>query len=212
MSSKFYTGVGSRTAPDWAILIMFRIGIAMAQLGYTGRSGDAIHSDRAYKMGSRRVPGSRFVDYLSDKKYKRVCPDGIVYTNLPKWQTANEIALRIHPRPDKLNEWSLAMHGRNINQCLGSELNEPSLVLFACATPTGVADRVSGGTNTAWGCAKQFNIARFNIMDPADRAKIEAWLAGERGLTFLLPKLSEPITATFDSSEYGCITGRVNAR
>lgn len=170
---KFYTGVGSREAPEWVTDLASNIAVALSQLGYILRSGRAEGMDYAFQRGAEYdrpnhprtkiyVPNDRFNICFGNKN--AINPK--VFAN---YEDAEDICSTIHPVYHRLRGFSHDAHVRNIYQVLGSALCEPSEFLICYATPVG--DEVKGGTNTAWKLAKKHGVPCYNLYHDADLRK-----------------------------------------
>ena len=188
---KYYTGVGSRSAPKKIYEIMVEVGYKLAGQGYTLRSGAAEGADRAFEVGVIQwflengesypapaslaqiyIPWASFTDIHEDYKdwYK-------VLDRLPNKNLAREIASRVHPAWDKCSRGAKALHTRNVYQVLGVNLATPSQFLICWAEPDkhGVP---KGGTRTAWVLGEEY-IGKekcFNLFFEEHRKRIEAFL------------------------------------
>ena len=178
-TGKYYTGVGSRKAPPDAIDLMKRIAFKLAGLGYHLRSGGADGADTAFEDGvfehcSLWADLSKYQSiYIPWKGFKgRDNKVDKLPNNLMK--KAEELAASVHPAWGNCTSAARALHARNAYQVLGDRLDEPSKFLICWAPPTNWG--VKGGTNTAWQIAKLYNVPRFNLAVPEDRARVERWL------------------------------------
>ncbi|URC22561.1 hypothetical protein KAMAJI_01330 [Serratia phage vB_SmaM-Kamaji] len=168
----FYTGIGSREAPEWATDFASNIAVALSQRGYTLRSGRAEGMDFAFQRGAEYdrpqnprtkiyVPNDRFNAHYGNK-------NAINPKRLPNYEDAEDICSTIHPVFDRLRGFARDAHVRNVYQVLGSALCEPSEFLLCWAKPKG-ADAVHGGTATAWELARRNGIPRYNFYNEEDQ-------------------------------------------
>lgn len=157
---KYYTGVGSRTPPDYAIYLARMIGHEMYTAGYTLRSGAADGMDAAFEFGHDKGRdeslGADLKEiWLPHKKFNKH-PSPL----LPCDQ-AFSIAEKFHPAWHACNKFARQAHARNVHQVLGANLNTPSSAVFAW-TYNG---ELLGGTATALKVAQSAGIPIFNLGD-----------------------------------------------
>ena len=194
-----YTGIGSRDTPKDIQWIMSRIGYGMAKRGHTLRSGRADGADQAFENGlfSYIEAITEKVDTLSHttpipelaELYKPWRTFGsptttwdILPTDDPKlWSRALQIVRDIHPNPDALSDAAKLLHGRNVFQVLGKDLNTPSnfIIYWAKTDKNGIP---VGGIRTAVRLAQLKNIPTINMLDPDwnDRFKELVNLTGKK--------------------------------
>lgn len=120
MIKKFYTGIGSRNAPFWALEVAKSLAVELVSYGYTLRSGAAEGMDTAFETGCDLVNGNKEI-YLPWNKFNGHP------SNLYKHdETARSIAKDLHPAWDKLSQGAKKMHTRNVYQIIGSDYQHPS--------------------------------------------------------------------------------------
>lgn len=154
-----YTGVGSRETPvEICQGVITPLARTLSAYGWVLRSGDADGSDKAFQAGS---PDHMTESYVT-RKMKEYRKDAIIGEASPKWVDALRMAKDIHPNWHAMSSWGRAQHGRDVLQVLGGSLNEPSrfLVCWGIPKPGG---SISGGTRTAWECARKIGIPVFNL-------------------------------------------------
>lgn len=174
----FYTGVGSRRAPEDVLELMTRLARAHAARGWVLRSGHAEKSDYAFELGAGGraeiyKPWKGYNDFLPTYGEEVWCDDEAVAAE------ALELVLRFHPAPQRLGARSLALHGRNGFQVLGRRLDQPSRFLL-CWTPDGAQEttsRLTGGTGQAIRVANAYGVLVHNLQRPDVRRMAERWLA-----------------------------------
>jgi len=150
---KYYTGVGSRSAPRDILDLMTNIASRLSQAGLTLRSGGAAGADKAFERGAAGVAD-------------------IYRANHATWE-AMEIAKKYHPRWQACSSYARKLHARNVFQVLGREMNEPSEFMI-CWTPYGCIShtdrsRFTGGTGTAISIAEAYGVPIFNLQRKAHR-------------------------------------------
>lgn len=171
---KYYTGVGSRETPSDILDLMTRIAGKLATQGWILRSGGAGGADTAFLRGAIAGGGS-YENYVAwkgfSKEFTEILPDYEKSFNV--LTNVENINPRIYSR--SLKDAVLRLHSRNVNQVLGMNLNTPSkfVILYA---PEGGANKVTGGTNTAYQVAKYFDIPVFNLFKSVDRGRLELFL------------------------------------
>lgn len=174
----FYTGVGSRKAPEDVLELMTQLARAHAAAGYVLRSGHAKRSDYAFELGARDraeiyKPWRGYNDFLPTLGEEVWVEDEEVAAK------ALELVIEHHPAPRRLGVKAFALHGRNGFQVLGRRLDQPSIFVL-CWTPDGAQEqtsRLTGGTGQAIRIANAFDVPVFNLQRPDVRLMAERWLA-----------------------------------
>lgn len=148
----YYTGVGSRKAPEHVLELMTDIGVVLCQQGFTLRTGCAGGADEAFRS---RVPSSKREVYVpADAEIALARGE------------AKELAREARGSFKGLNEDGILLHTRNAFQVLGITLTIPSEFLIFYAEPDPTREGVfKGGTNTAVQIAKRFDIPVFNLYE-----------------------------------------------
>lgn len=165
MGLPYYTGIGSRRAPEDELKKMRYLGRVLAQAGFVLRSGAADGSDTAFEQGCDKAGGAKdiFIAWRGfsrryDLKFKEIS------------QEAMELAATLHPGWNYLKQGAKLLHGRNTYQVLGESLDEPS-EFTVCWTPDG-AETIeqltakTGGTSTAIRLSLLRDIPVFNLKNP----------------------------------------------
>lgn len=162
MLVKYYTGVGSRTAPKEIGEVIIKVSQKLEDLGYILRSGGAGGADSYFEETIKNK--EIFIPWYGFNNIR----DGIVPQET---ELAYNLLKEIHPAYDKLSQGAIKLHLRNVNQVLGKDLNKPSdfLICWAKTDKQGVP---TGGTRTAWKIAEKFNISRFNLFVKEDYNRI----------------------------------------
>lgn len=151
---RFYTGIGSRSAPVSECDKLKQIAKHLESIGFVLRSGGAEGADSAFESG------------VSSPQNKIILR--------PKHSTldAEKMASQIHPMWSACNDYARKLHGRNVQLVLGESLNEPSE--FVIAWTYDGQDR--GGTRTGLVLAKQKGIPVFNLANRQDAIRFGAFL------------------------------------
>jgi len=140
---KYFAGVGSRKviqhAPELEPILK-AITQCLNDQGYTLRSGGAEGCDKWFEAGAR--DDMKEIFYAGDATEESL-----------------KIASEIHPAWHRCSEWAQNLHGRNVFQVLGKDLQTPVDFLI-CWTQYG---KDQGGTRTAIMLAKQRNIPVLNF-------------------------------------------------
>jgi hypothetical protein len=157
---KYYTGVGSRSAPKFILDMMYSIAVRLEGEGFILRSGGAKGSDKAFEKGA----GENSIIYRAEQSTKE----------------AEEIAKKFHPKWNHLSEYIKKLHGRNAFQVLGINLDDPSYGLI-CWTPDGCNSHKTrsintGGTGTAISIADHYGVPINNLNDYETFKKWKNWL------------------------------------
>lgn len=144
------TMIGSRSTPPAILESMTRLAKVFYRNGWLLRSGGASGADSAAEAG---FPDNKEI-YLPFK--------GFNGNKSPLYGVCNgalEIASKIHPAWHNCNEAARLLHGRNVYQILGRNLDKPSDLLI-CFTENG---EIKGGTATAIKLAMQHGIPVINL-------------------------------------------------
>lgn len=155
-----YAGIGSRKTPDYHLGIMQAVGLSLASLHFTLRSGRARGADQAFERGARY--GGGFCE-IYEPRY-----------DLPKsWF---EHAAMFHPTWRKCSSDAKILHARNSAIMLGGDLLHP--VRFVCCWT--VDGKASGGTGQALRIAEHHNIPVFNLFNDPTAAIMFKWIRDNR--------------------------------
>lgn len=181
---RFYTGIGSRQTPARVLEQMRAIAVALAQAGFTLRSGGADGADTAFERGARSVDGACMQIYLPWQGFNG--NPSPLYT---VEQRALDVARRAHPAWHRLSPAARKLHGRNCYQVLGLSLDTPSRLLV-CWTSDGcesarTRSAKTGGTGTAIELAERHGVPVFNLGKPGRSAALQELL---RKLEVALPQ------------------------
>jgi len=157
--SLYYAGVGSRETPQNILVLMADLAEQLGALGHTLRSGGAIGADRAFEKGADRG------NYPKEIFYAKDCTTECM-----------GISKLYHPAWSRLSEYAKQLHGRNVLQILGEDLQTP-VEFVVCWTPDGCVDHTTrtiktGGTGTAISVASERNIPVFNLQIHGQAEKV----------------------------------------
>ncbi len=158
---KCYTGVGSRSTPQFILHLMTQIAVRLSEAGYILRSGGAVGADTAFENGA------------TEKQ---------IFHAKDATQAAMSIASLLHPAWNRCSAFAKKLHGRNAFQVLGSALNDPSEFLI-CWTPDGCIDHIgrafkTGGTGTAISIAFTYGVPVHNLALSSCMDHWTKWLKG----------------------------------
>ena len=151
--NKYYTGIGSRNAPQWALAIARRIAFELVSYGYTLRSGAAEGMDSAFETGCDMVRGNKEI-YLPWAKFNNHPSQLYVQDEL-----AVATAKRLHPKWESLSQGARKLHTRNVYQIVGHDWQTASRFVI-CYTPWD-----KGGTLQALRLANEMGISICNLWD-----------------------------------------------
>lgn len=152
MKYKSYAGIGSRkNIPDDVQLLIYNIGIFLANKGIVLRSGGADGSDKIFEAGSDKAGGEKEIYTVEDANFKS---DLIVKDYHPNWKNIK-------------NSYVKKLLSRNAFQILGKDLKTPCNFVI-CYTEDGVYNGKdtsikTGGTGTAIRIASGYDIPIFNL-------------------------------------------------
>lgn len=169
--TKYYTGVGSRSTPPEVMSLMTSIASKLEELGYSLRSGAADGADTAFEQGVVNPLNKQIFIAWNGFHGRYDSEEGVFNVKGQAVIQAEEIASSIHPAWDRLSRGAKGLHSRNIFQCLGATLDVPSKFLI-CYAEVDKHEIPTGGTHTAWECAKRNNIPCFNLFFEEDRERL----------------------------------------
>ncbi len=126
--------------------------------------------------GKRVTWDDKFVCYLPDDKKLWLAKQhpNVEFRVIPQDETYREIIRKLHPYPDKLQDFAWALHGRNLNIIMGDHLDSPVDAVYFSA-PLNKHGEPTGGTAMGVKYAKQCGIPCYNHVE--DHA---AWLESLR--------------------------------
>lgn len=180
MNNKYYAGIGSREAPQWALDLASTIGYELAKRGYTLRSGGASGMDEWFERGVYKwekengvcgreiwLPWHRF------RANEHFCPKYTKTINSKQVEKNGELLIQcgILKHFRKMKPPVQKLHARNVFQITGdgSSLISEFVVFWAEIDING---EVKGGTRTAVKLAKKMGIPVFNLNDPKRRVEL----------------------------------------
>ena len=151
MIEKYYTGIGSRTAPGWALAVAFRLAGQMVKYGYILRSGGADGMDMAFEDGCYNANGESRI-YLPWKGFNK---NDSPYYNID--DDAMALAQSLHPNWGMLSQGARKLHARNVYQIVGHDWKYPTRCVI-CYSNEG-----TGGTMQAVRLANQMGIPVIDL-------------------------------------------------
>lgn len=154
-----YAGVGSRKTPESILNMFTEIARRLERHSFVLRSGGADGADKAFEDG---VLSLKEIYYAKD--------------STPE---SEKIAEAVHPAWHNCSSFAKKLHGRNVFQVLGRDMNDPVDFLI-CYTENGI---VKGGTATAINIAINHNIPVFNFGKKEDIKKMFTFLKEKFGIT-----------------------------
>jgi hypothetical protein len=172
-----YAGIGARQAPKAVLELVAKYAKILEKLGYVLRSGGAVGVDTA------------FGENVENKE---------IFLAKDATDQTKEIAKELHPQPDKLNAYGLALMARSTNQIFGKNLDSPVDFVLTW-TPDGVetsAERTidTGGTGQAIDMASRKGIPVFNLAKKDAAERFAAFLEAQSELD--VASNAEAATAT----------------
>jgi hypothetical protein len=104
-----------------------------------------------------------FICYLPDEKkmWLRTKHPNVEFRAIPRTALYNDIVRSLHPAPDYLDDWSFALHGRNLNIIMGDELRTPVDAVYYSA-PLDKRGNPKGGTAMGVAYAKSVNVPTYH--------------------------------------------------
>ena len=151
-----YAGIGSRKTPRPALDLMFQIGVRLAHLGWTLRSGGADGADTAFERGAAHGGGDMEI-FLPWRGFNGRTRGKL--GSLEKQAEAEVIAARFHPAWHRCSQGARKLHSRNVFQVLGSDLSSPCACVI-CWTERGEG---GGGTGQALRIAKHHGVPILDL-------------------------------------------------
>ena len=163
--TRYYAGIGSRETPSHILDMMASIAIALETKGFVLRSGGADGADSAF---ARDVTNTQvFIPWTGF--------NGVTSSFIGASDRAMGIAKNIHPAWDKCSQGAQKLHGRNVHQVLGVDIDPATYSRFViCWTPRGLD---VGGTATAIRLARSVGIPVFNLAIDADYDRLKALIS-----------------------------------
>ncbi len=156
MESKRYAGIGSRETPREILLLMEKLAESAARAGWMLRSGAADGADAAFERGCDRANGKKEI-FLPWQGFNGH-PSGLHNLTASAIQTARaQISWW-----DSLSDPVRKLHGRNAQQVLGYNLQEP----VNCVIYWTEGGRFAGGTATALKIAREMGIPSYWLHGP----------------------------------------------
>lgn len=113
--------------------------------------------------GKKVVWDDEFICYLPDEKklwLKKQNPN-VEFRVIPQDDRYREIVGKLHPAPEKLQEFAWALHGRNLNIIMGDDLATPVGAVYYSA-PLDKQGNPTGGTAMGVKYAKQCGIPCYH--------------------------------------------------
>lgn len=182
--TNIFTGVGSRKAPIEILTLIFYFSRSLAASGWALRSGGAIGCDdwfyRGYMDYFHSSPNIHYpnveihVPDTQHKAYRQYPEHCVIFNTSQNYELALVQAASIHPNWAACDTYARNLHGRNIYQVLGVNLDRPSNV-YICWAPIS-KDTVTGGTRSSYECAKRNGVKIINLANPKHFNKVLAML------------------------------------
>ncbi|QVW55106.1 hypothetical protein pEaSNUABM29_00062 [Erwinia phage pEa_SNUABM_29] len=126
--------------------------------------------------GEKLILTDKFICYLPDDKKLWLAKQHptVEFRVIPQDERYREIVGKLHPYPEKLQEFAWALHGRNLNIIMGDDLDDPVDAVYYSA-PLNKHGEPTGGTAMGVKYAKQCGIPCYHhALDGA------AWLESLR--------------------------------
>jgi hypothetical protein len=163
--------------------LMRRLANHLREQGWVLRSGGAEGADEAFEQGVMDDPEYTENDLEIYLPWPGFCGHqpsvcNIVAPRLQNWSQAVARASLIHPIWNELKRSHQLLHGRNIYQVYGLDLESPAayIVYYARERADGEVD---GGTRTAVMAARQAGVRELNLYRPAVLTKLTELLDAE---------------------------------
>lgn len=163
----YYTGIGSRAAPDRILILMEEFAGAAARQNIVLRSGAAPGADMAFERGCDRNAGPKQI-FIPWNGFQGKQEGNDVYLPLPE---SGDLAAKVHPFYRTVKTPTKLLISRNMHQVLGPDLLTPSRLVL-CWTPDGCTSHLTyhptktGGTGSAIALASYQHIPVFNLYHP----------------------------------------------
>lgn len=159
---RYYAGIGSRETPREVEPLIKLVTRMLDARHFVMRSGGAQGADSMFEQHAKR----REI-FLPYRGFNGREPQDEQHA-IPS-AAAGAIARELHPAWDRCSTDARLLHGRNVHQVLGANLDEP-VEFVVCWTPSA---KVQGGTATAIKLANErsipvVNLQRFDLLLAAD--------------------------------------------
>jgi hypothetical protein len=177
--TKYWTAVGSREVPAAIADLQVLIGACMTSKGYILRSGNANGSDYNFQRGAQSVSPPHCDIYLPWASYNReLNKAGSSYITPTDAQMEfaggllEDTGVMPYYKSIK-SEHAKKMHSRNVYQVIGV-YDQPREVSRVCIyyAPLDKDGNVMGGTRTAVGLSKYYEIPTFNLFVESEKAEL----------------------------------------
>lgn len=167
MKELIYVGIGPQAAGETVIELSKNFATAMAEMGWTLRSGGAEGMDEAFEAGCNSVKGTKEI-FIPDAGFRRRNNpvDKVVHT-LDKHLAAIQQAKPFFPIWDKLGTTTQMFLVRNVFALLGEKLNKPANLVVTWSQYEGT------GSHQLLQMAKAIGIPAFNLAEPGQMEAIE---------------------------------------
>lgn len=113
--------------------------------------------------GKKLELDDKFICYLPDEKkqwLKNLHPN-VEFRVIPQDERYRDVVGKLHPYPEKLQEFAWALHGRNLNIIMGDQLDTPVDAVYYSA-PLNKHGEPTGGTAMGVKYAQQCGIPCYN--------------------------------------------------
>ena len=145
------TGIGTRKTDKQAFAMLYKIARRMAHQGWELRSGGAIGADTAWERGWDGFDATQiFLSRGTSPVIAKNTACGRISDYGDIWLEAEDIASRIHPRWENLDEISQALHTRNVFQILGLDLQSKTDVWQLMPRLLGIVLKVVRQLRSIW--------------------------------------------------------------
>ncbi len=166
-----YAGIGSRRTPHDVQATMSALAAALAERGWTLRTGGADGADAAFAAG---VPDGfsarRLRIHLPWPGYNGISGPSAVLMDRVQQAEAADFVSRYHPAWHRCRQAARKLHARNAAIIHGENLGDP-VGAVVCWTPNAVA---VGGTATGIHMAEDAGIPVFNLARHSPGETLEA--------------------------------------
>lgn len=182
MSDLYYTGIGSREAPEWALELGCRVALHLAEKGYTLRSGGADGMDDAFEKGALLYEKGRgvltreiYIPWYRFKKKERLDKQCrfVLGDHTVRWCGEMLMKTGVCPNWDKLRDPIKKLFSRNVYQVIGQfQKNQSTHVYSEFVVYWSKVDkkgRAMGGTRIAVNLAIALEVDTYNLNIPKEK-------------------------------------------
>ncbi len=164
--TRHYTGIGARVTPGYVLELMTQIAKYKGDRNWCLRSGAARGADLAFQRGAKQK--EIFLPWNNFNGFSVNMSGFFDASELPKYDEAEKIAEKYHPKWKRLSESARQMMSRNVYQVLGPDLNTVSsdIICWTEDRATFHTTSKTGGTGQALRIGIDYGATVHNLAWP----------------------------------------------